>query len=73
MLQPAPDLFAVAQLVLDVALVDLSHADRVKSLIKDLWDIRFGTKTIFNYEVLGKDTRNKQRMAPKPSNFLGSA
>ena len=38
---PAPaDMFAVAQLVLDVALVDLSNADRVKSLIKDLWDIR---------------------------------
>ena len=35
-----PHVFAVAQLVLDVALVDLSNADRVKSLIKDLWGIR---------------------------------
>ena len=33
---PAGDMFAVAQLMLDVALVDLSNADRVKLLIKDL-------------------------------------
>ena len=39
---PAADMFAVSQLVLDAALVDLAHADRVKSLIKDLWDIRCG-------------------------------
>ncbi len=33
-------MFAVAQLVLDVALADLTHADRVKSIVKDIWDVR---------------------------------
>ena len=51
---PASDLFAVAQLVLDVALVDLSNADRVKSLIKDLWDIRLDNNDIqFNTQPEG--------------------
>ena len=49
---PAADMFAVSQLVLDVALVDLTHADRVKSLIKDLWDIRWGGRTLYRVTMV---------------------
>jgi len=37
---PHPHLFVVAQLVLDVATQDLTDADRIKTVLKDIWDIR---------------------------------
>ena len=37
---PAKNMFVVAKILLDVALVDLTQADRVKSLVKDIWDVR---------------------------------
>ena len=37
---PAPHLFVVSQLVLDVALEDFTQADMIKTVLKDIWDIR---------------------------------
>lgn len=37
---PNPHLFAVAQLLLDVAMADLAEVDRLRTALKDLWDVR---------------------------------
>lgn len=37
---PCDSLFVVANLLLDVATSDFSHADEVKTAIKDIWDVR---------------------------------
>ena len=37
---PDPHLFVKAQLIMDVANSDLTRADEVRTIIKDIWDIR---------------------------------
>lgn len=37
---PNKHLFVVAQLLLDVAINDISHADAIKTILKDIWDVR---------------------------------
>ena len=37
---PAPDLFVVANLLLDVASEDIEKAADVRTVLKDIWDIR---------------------------------
>ena len=40
LLLPSRHLFVAAQLLMDVAVQDLSSADEVRTLLKDIWDIR---------------------------------
>ena len=37
---PNPHMFAMIQLILDVATPDVTRADAIKTLVKDIWDIR---------------------------------
>lgn len=37
---PAPNMFVVANIVLDVAKEDIDKADMVQKLLKDIWDRR---------------------------------
>merc|ERR1719211_195291 len=37
---PNPQLFVTANLILDVATSDIAKADKIKTIIKDIWDIR---------------------------------
>lgn len=37
---PNPHMFVAAQLILDVGISDISHADQIKTILKDIWDIR---------------------------------
>ena len=37
---PNGHMFVVAQLILDVGISDISHADLIKTILKDIWDIR---------------------------------
>ena len=37
---PNGHLFVVSQLLLDCAMPDISHADKIKTLLMDIWDIR---------------------------------
>ena len=37
---PNDHLFVVANLIMDVATADLNKADEIKTIIKDIWDIR---------------------------------
>ena len=37
---PASNIFVVANLILDVATVDIEKADEVRTVLKDIWDIR---------------------------------
>jgi len=37
---PAPHMFVVANLLLDVATQDIEKADEVRTVLKDLWDLR---------------------------------
>jgi len=37
---PNPQLFVTANLILDVATSDITKADKIKTIIKDIWDIR---------------------------------
>lgn len=37
---PNPHLFTVSQMLLDVATPEIVQADAIKTLLKDLWDIR---------------------------------
>merc|ERR1719167_1598191 len=37
---PAKDMFAVANLVMDVGAQDIEKADEVRTLLKDIWDLR---------------------------------
>ena len=46
---PASNIFVVANLILDVATVDIEKADEVRTVLKDIWDIRQVGKLIFFY------------------------
>ena len=37
---PTSNIFVVANLILDVATVDIEKADEVRTMLKDIWDIR---------------------------------
>merc|ERR1719425_171673 len=37
---PASNIFVIANLILDVATVDIEKADEVRTVLKDIWDIR---------------------------------
>lgn len=37
---PDPHLFVKTQLIMDVGNSDLTNADQVRTVIKDIWDIR---------------------------------
>ena len=37
---PNPNLFVATQLILDVATGDIPRADEIRTMIKDIWDIR---------------------------------
>ena len=48
---PASNIFVVANLILDVATVDIEKADEVRTVLKDIWDIRQVGKLRFCYPV----------------------
>ena len=37
---PHPHLFVLTNLIMDVAIQDISSADQIRTLLKDIWDIR---------------------------------
>ena len=37
---PTSNIFVVANLILDVARADIEKADAVRTMLKDIWDIR---------------------------------
>ena len=37
---PAANMFVVANLILDIATVDIEKADEVRTVLKDIWDLR---------------------------------
>ena len=44
---PASNIFVIANLILDVATVDIEKADEVRTVLKDIWDIRQVMKHVF--------------------------
>ena len=53
---PASNIFVIANLILDVATVDIEKADEVRTVLKDIWDIRQVMKHVFvhnrSYDVI---------------------
>ena len=50
---PDPYLFVKAQLIMDVGNSDLTRADEVRTIIKDIWDIR-QSKLRYDFVILEK-------------------
>ena len=52
---PAPNMFVVANIILDVAKEDIDKADMVQKLLKDIWDRRQAKLRTSVYFLMGSE------------------